>query len=207
MPLAMVHSSPRECSPGPRDLGAGALVSFEPTWLPSARADAYLAELTATIPWEEGSLTFFGKSVREPRLSAWFGSADYVYSGRTLRARALPPAVHELARGVELATGQSFNSVLLNLYRDGRDSMGLHADDEPALGSNPIIASVSLGATRRFILRPRRGTELAPFSLLLSHGSLLTMGGTCQHVFRHGLPKAPAVNEPRVNLTFRQIRG
>ncbi|HYO97860.1 MAG TPA: alpha-ketoglutarate-dependent dioxygenase AlkB [Polyangiaceae bacterium] len=182
-------------------------MSFDPCWLPSRRADAYFAELMASVPWEQGTLSFFGKSVPEPRLSAWFGSADYVYSGRRVRAREMPPALHELTRSVELALGQSFNSVLLNLYRDGRDSMGLHADDEPELGRNPFIASVSLGATRRFILRPKRGAELAPLSLLLSHGSLLTMAGACQHVFRHGVPKAPAINEPRINLTFRQTRA
>jgi len=92
--------------------------------------------------------------------------------------------------------------VLLNLYRDGRDSMGFHADDEPELGENPLIASVSLGATRRFELRPKRG-KVPPIALALEHGSLLVMGGTCQHLFRHGVPKQRQQVGPRINLTFR----
>ena len=96
----------------------------------------------------------FGREVREPRLTAWFGEADYTCSGRTLRAAPWPAALAALRQRVDLASGARFNAALLNPYRDGNDSMGLHSDDEPELGVNPIIASVSLGAERRFILVP-----------------------------------------------------
>jgi alkylated DNA repair dioxygenase AlkB len=101
----------------------------------------------------------------------------------------------------------TFNSVLVNLYRDGRDSMGFHSDDEPELGENPEIASVSFGATRRFILAPKRKQRGARVQLELTHGSLLLMRGRCQHEFRHAIPKSANVEAPRINLTFRRILG
>jgi alkylated DNA repair dioxygenase AlkB len=190
---------------GEIDLGAGAFVELFDDWLAAADADRYFAGLRETIPWEQGQLMFFGKPVLEPRLSAWFGDRDYVYSGRALRAKAFPVLVRELAERAEASTRARFNSVLLNLYRDGHDSMGLHSDDEPELGSNPLIASVSLGAPRRFVLRPKKNKALMPLDLELPHGSLLTMSGSCQHQFRHGLPKSARVVGARINLTFRWI--
>ena len=187
------------------DLGAGAFVELWGDWLTAAEADRYFAALRETIPWEQGRLKFFGKEVLEPRLSAWFGDRDYVYSGRSLRANPFPAIVRELAERAEASIHARFNSVLLNLYRDGQDSMGLHSDDERELGSNPLIASVSLGAPRRFVLRAKKKNALAPLDLELPHGSLLLMGGSCQHQFRHGLPKSARVTGARINLTFRWI--
>jgi alkylated DNA repair dioxygenase AlkB len=108
---------------------------------------------------------------------------------------------------VEQATAHRFNSVLLNLYRNGRDSMGWHADDEPELGPAPAIASVSLGALRRFRLRPRAGLVHAPLSLDLPHGSLLLMRGPTQQHWQHALPKTARPVGPRLNLTFRWVAG
>jgi alkylated DNA repair dioxygenase AlkB len=181
-------------------------VLFDPAWLDAGEADATLAALTVEVAWEQGAVRFFGESRLEPRLTAWYGDADYTYSGRTLRARPWPPLVAELRMRVEHAVGHAFNGVLLNRYRDGRDSMGFHADAEPELGRNPVVASLSLGVTRRFVLKPtRRAGAAGGMELALGHGSLLVMGGTCQHTFRHGVPREPAVVGERLNLTFRRV--
>ena len=130
----------------------------------------------------------------------------YRYSGRTLDAAPFGHAVAHVRRAVARATGLVFNAVLLNLYRDGRDSMGLHADDEPELGDDPVVASVSFGAVRRFVLRarsPRRAG--ARVALDLPHGSLLVLGPGTQRAYRHELPKQPNVAGARLNLTFRQV--
>lgn len=187
------------------ELGAGAFVDLETSWLQSTVADRLFELLRDEVEWTQGFLDWFGKRIPEPRLSAWYGDADYTYSGRTLRARPFPTALAELRAAVERDADRRFNSVFLNFYRDGRDSMGFHSDDEPELGPNPVIASVSLGATRRFRLEPRRGRELAGHSLELTHGSLLILGGTCQHVFRHSVPKTSRPTGSRINLTFRWI--
>ncbi|HET9956949.1 MAG TPA: alpha-ketoglutarate-dependent dioxygenase AlkB [Polyangiaceae bacterium] len=191
----------------PVSLGAGAVLRYEAAFLSPEQASRLQAELSERVPWQQGELSFFGKKVLEPRLSAWFGDADYTYSGRRVAARPWLPALLEIRDRIELATGSRFNSVLLNLYRDGRDSMGFHADDEPELGPNPEIASVSLGAARRFLYRPKRRFEkqLSGGELVLSSGSLLWMGGTFQHVFRHAVPKTAAPLGARINLTFRWV--
>jgi alkylated DNA repair dioxygenase AlkB len=113
--------------------------------------------------------------------------------------------MRELRTRLEKASGGSFNSVLLNLYRDGVDSMGWHSDDEPELGERPVIASVSLGATRRFRLRHKTRADLEPVVVDLEHGSLLIMKGETQRFWKHQLPKSRRVSEPRLNLTFRRV--
>jgi alkylated DNA repair dioxygenase AlkB len=180
-------------------------------FLPVAEASELLAELTATITWKHEAIRLFGKEVLQPRLTAWHGDpgATYRYSGLQLSPQPWTPALQALRQQVQVATGAQFNSVLLNLYRTGQDSMGWHADDEPELGPRPVIASVSLGATRSFRLRPRdpRITPHPPISLQLSSGSLLVMRGTTQQAWLHALPKTTRVQEPRLNLTFRQVVG
>ena len=142
----------------------------------------------------------------QPRLVAWFGDpgAAYTYSGLQLVPEPWSERLGSLRARTEGAAGHPFNSVLCNLYRDGNDSMGLHADAEPELGPNPVIASVSLGATRRFVLRHAkdRGERL---DLDLAGGSLLVMSGTTQHFWRHGVPKQKKITDSRINLTFRRI--
>ncbi|WP_046244443.1 alpha-ketoglutarate-dependent dioxygenase AlkB family protein [Hymenobacter terrenus] len=185
---------------------------FEPTFLPAAEADALLAHLTAEVAWEQRSIRLFGQQVPQPRLTAWYGdtAARYTYSGLTWEPRPWTPTLLALRQRVEAATGTPFNSVLLNRYRDGRDSMGWHSDDEPELGPAPAIASLSLGATRRFRLRPyraqfRAGLAEAPFGLDLPNGSLLLMRGPTQQYWQHALPKTTRPVGPRLNLTFRWV--
>src|SRR5262249_50206572 len=124
-------------------------------------------------------------------------------SGVTHHAVEWTPTLSAIRRRVEEASGAAFNSLLLNLYRDGRDSIGFHTDAEPELGPNPVVASVSFGAVRHFILRHKTSREKLTFPL--AHGSLLVMGGTCQHFWLHGVPKTEQEVGERINLTFRQI--
>jgi len=185
----------------------GAQLRYRADWLPAAEADALFAALTATIPWERHRLRLFGREIDAPRLSCWIGDpgAAYTYSRVCFDPRPWPPALAILRARLEIACSACFNSVLANLYRDGRDSMGWHSDDEPELGSEPLIASISLGGVRRFRLRARDGSG-AGLSLDLAHGSLLLMAGATQRLYRHDLPKTRATIAPRINLTFRCIR-
>ena len=185
----------------------GAELLFDAAFLPAAEATALLAHLTAEAVWEQRSIRLFGQVFPQPRLTAWYGdpAARYTYSGLAWEPRPWLPALAQLRQRLEAATGARYNSVLLNLYRDGRDSMGWHADDEPELGPAPAIASLSLGAGRRFRLRPRAGLVHAPFSLDLPPGSLLLMRGPTQQHWQHALPKTARPVGPRLNLTFRWV--
>ncbi len=169
-------------------------------------ADRLLLELRHGIEWQQEEILIFGRRRLVPRLVAWHGDplARYTYSGTGHEPRPWTATLLEIRARVEALTGVAFNSVLLNLYRDGADSMGWHADDEPELGRNPQIASVSLGATRRFRLQHRR-RKSETLSLDLGHGSLLLMAGETQHHWRHRVPKTAAPVGERINLTFRRI--
>jgi alkylated DNA repair dioxygenase AlkB len=194
-------------------LDGGELELIAPFIAPEACAALFDA-VRAAVPWQEREIRIAGRWIKEPRLTAWIGDPDtaYTYSGRLNVPESWPDVIGELRRkvGAAVASPDMFNSVLCNLYRDGRDSMGLHADKEPELGEAPVIASLSLGATRRFQLRHRHvksteHAELAKLDLDLSAGSLLIMSGSLQHHYRHGVPKQLGVSEPRINLTFRRI--
>jgi alkylated DNA repair dioxygenase AlkB len=185
------------------DLGDGAFLLFDPTWLPSGRADAIFAHLQTTIPWKQEANVEGERVIPHPRLTAWFGDRPYTYSGVTVQPNAWTPELLAVRAEVEAATGERFDSLLANLYRSGDDSVGFHADAEPELGPEPVIASVSLGATRRFVMRRRRG-RAPEVALDLGHGSLLVMGGTTQQRWRHGVPRQPGAG-PRINLTFRRL--
>jgi alkylated DNA repair dioxygenase AlkB len=183
-----------------------------PAWLDSVRADALFAELHADIAWEVHRIRLFGRLVDSPRLSCWIGDpgASYVYSRTRFDPHPWPPSLAALRERVQLACGARFNSVLANLYRDGNDSMGWHSDNEPELGPQPLIASLSLGAERRFRFRRKLPVGVRPtandgVALQLPHGSLLRMAGDTQRHYRHDLPKAPALSLPRINLTFRHV--
>lgn len=177
-------------------------------WLSPAEALRFEAALMREVPWQQKTISMMGRQVMQPRLVAWFGDPGAVYTYSGTRNDPLPwtPALAELRSRVEETAGHTFNSVLANLYRDGRDSMGFHADKEKELGENPVIASVSLGATRRFQLRYAGKKKGVPGrDIDLTGGSLLIMRGTTQHFWRHGVPKERGPVGPRINLTFRRI--
>ena len=163
----------------------------------------HLDGLIDETPWESRNIVLFGREVAQPRLACWYGDRAYTYSGLTLEPRALTPRLDRLREVAESVAGRTFNTVLVNLYRDGRDSMGWHADDERELGAEPVIVSLSFGASRRFRFRHRESREIV--EIALESGSALVMGGLTQHCWMHDLPKTTKVDEPRVNLTFRHI--
>lgn len=190
------------------ELQDGARLRLCEHFLSPPDAEAAQAALLAEVPWAARHIVLFGKQVLQPRLVSWHGDAgaSYRYSGVRNEPAPWTPALAALRESVTAAVGAPFNSVLCNQYRDGHDSMGLHSDDEPELGPEPLIASLSLGATRRFFLVHRRGAKRGPrVNLLLTSGSLLVMEGTTQHWYRHGVPKEPGVTQARINLTFRVI--
>ena len=174
-----------------------------PLGLPS---EEVFARLLAEVPWEQRSIRLFGKEVAQPRLVAWYGDpgCSYTYSGIRWEPRAWTPLLAELRLVVERASGCAFNSVLVNLYRNQQDSMGFHSDDEPELGPNPNIASLSLGAERVFVMKHKL-SGAPPFKLRLASGSLLVMKGKTQHFWKHGIDKQRTACGPRINLTFRKI--
>jgi alkylated DNA repair dioxygenase AlkB len=163
-------------------------------------------ELRQTVDWQQESILMFGRRVPVPRLVAWHGDPGtiYTYSGALHQPLPWTPPLARIRDRVSELSSARFNAVLLNLYRDGRDGMGWHADDEAELGRDPVIASVSLGATRRFCLRHRKRRNLK-LDLPLAHGSLLCMAGATQHHWVHALPKTRAAVGERINLTFRFV--
>lgn len=176
-----------------------------PGFLAPADADALFDSLLASVPWEQARLIVFGRRVEEPRMSSWFApeGMDYVYSNTSRTAHPMLPGIDTLREHISAFTGARFNSVLANLYRDGNDRLGWHADNEECNGPEPVIASVSLGAERRFDLRHREsGTTVRT---LLPHGSLLMMSGRLQQRWVHQVPRMAKVTSPRVNLTFRLV--
>ena len=191
---------------------AGADLLFDPRWLPAATADKLFRTLRdpvqAGIDWEVHRLKLFGREVDSPRLSRWIGDpgTSYRYSGVRFEPSSWPRALGVIRKAVSAAAGEDFNSVLANLYRDGNDTMGWHSDDEPELGAQPIIASLSLGAERKFVLKSRAagGDRL---ELQLAHGSLLVMRGDTQRNYKHSLPRTKKASGERINLTFRRIYG
>jgi alkylated DNA repair dioxygenase AlkB len=181
-------------------------LAFDPHWLPQDEADAVLQSLTREIAWEQHRIRLFGRELDVPRLSCWVGDpgADYVYSRTRFEPRPWSATLSLLRERIEASTQASFNSVLANLYRDGQDSMGWHSDDEPELGLQPTIASLSLGASRRFVFR-RRVSGGEQRTLVLTHGSLLIMRGDTQQHWHHALPRTRRSLGMRINLTFRRI--
>ena len=167
----------------------------------------WFARLRDEVPWERHRLRIFGREVESPRLSCWIGDPDavYTYSGTRFVPHPWTPALTELRETLSAQCAERCNSVLANLYRDGRDSMGWHSDAEPELGPEPVIYSFSFGGVRRFRLRHRRDPSLR-LELALPSGSLLRMAGTTQRHYRHDLPKTARAVAARINLTFRILR-
>lgn len=188
-----------------------AMPDADVTYLPRlalAQADSEtLRQLVAEVPWRAEEVVMWGRRVPQPRLTAWYGDpgAHYAYSGLELDPLPWTPPLADIKSRVEAAAGAAFNSVLLNYYRDEQDSIGFHSDDEPELGERPVIASLSLGAERIFILKHKRAKKMRPIHIRLASGSLLLMRGETQHCWRHGIIKESRPCGPRINLTFRRI--
>jgi len=166
-----------------------------------------LMRFVGDVPWRSEKVTVWGKKYDQPRLIAWYGDKGraYTYSGISLEPLPWTEDLQLLKGVVEQFAGESFNSVLLNYYRDERDSMGFHSDNEPELGPQPTIASVSLGEERTFVFKHKTAKELRPIRLRLPSGSLLVMKGGTQANWKHGIEKETRPCGPRVNLTFRRI--
>jgi alkylated DNA repair dioxygenase AlkB len=190
-----------------RGVLVGADLEYLPFFLDSTVADRLLATLLAEVPWQRPVVQLFGRTFRSPRLAAWYGDPGAVYQYSGLINEPLPwlPSLDGLRKRVESQFGLHFNSVLLNCYRDGMDSMGWHQDDEPELGKHPTIVSISLGGIRRFVLQHYRQIDMPKLELRPEHGSLLLMRGSTQKFWRHCVPKTRKAVAPRVNLTFRLI--
>ncbi|MEB3335955.1 MAG: alpha-ketoglutarate-dependent dioxygenase AlkB [Leptolyngbyaceae bacterium] len=173
----------------------------------SQESDRLYTELAQTIQWRQDQIQMFGKLIPLPRLTAWYGDPgkSYTYSGIQMSPEPWTSALLEIKSRIEPLAGVQFNSVLLNQYRTGQDSMGWHSDDEPELGQNPVIGSVSLGGTRRFLLRHKHQKHRERLTLDLTDGSFLLMQGSLQHHWQHHIPKTSQAVPPRINLTFRVI--
>lgn len=174
-----------------------------PNFLSQQESDQLFSCLKQCVPWKQETIRLFGRSVLQPRLQAWYGSHPYTYSGLTVNPLPWIEPLHDIKQRCEELAGCPFNSVLANMYRDGQDSMGSHQDNEPELGKNPVIASVSLGETRRFTLRHQLSGE--KHTMELEHGSLLIMAGATQHFWKHSVPKTRRPCSERINLTYRYV--
>ena len=183
-----------------------ASIHHDPEFLSADKADTLYQHLLQDVPWQQDDIRIFGKTYAQPRLTALYGNngSTYTYSGITMHPLPFPPALLELKKNVEQQAGQEFSTCLLNLYRDGSDSNGWHADNERELGRHPVIASLSLGATRAFHIKHREQKSLR-YRLWLGHGSLLIMSGAMQEHWLHQIPKTKKPLSQRINLTFRKI--
>ena len=189
----------------------GADLRLHAQWLEVDAAQALFETLRAQLPWEVHRVRLFGREVDSPRLSCWIGDADavYTYSGVRHAPQPWPVALRPIRERLTRELVTPFNSVLANLYRDGNDAIGWHADDEQELGPQPVIAALSLGAARRFLLKPKSaapepsGVAQPALSLDLTPGSLLVMAGDTQHRYRHALPRTRRTDGARISLTFR----
>jgi alkylated DNA repair dioxygenase AlkB len=186
----------------------GASIAFDPDWLEAGQGDALFEALRAGLPWERHRITVYGRTLDAPRLSCWMGEVAYRYSGTLFDPHPWPDALAELRDRLQRELDATFNSVLANLYRDGDDRLGFHRDNEPELGPAPLIASLSLGATRRFRLKPiapKARDDRRTLGLDLTHGSLLVMSGQTQRNWLHAIPPTARAVGARINLTFRHV--
>jgi alkylated DNA repair dioxygenase AlkB len=179
---------------------------YIPNFFGKGVADIYLQKFISAILWKQESMNMYGKQLNFPRLTAWYGENNkpYSFSGITLQPNPWTPELLEIKQLIEPKCHVNFNSVLLNRYRDGNDSISWHTDAEKELGRNPVIASVNFGAEREFQMRHNNTKERVDISL--KHGSLLIMQGALQHYWQHQVPKTKKVVQERINLTFRVIQ-
>lgn len=181
-------------------------VLFFPDFFSKEESDHYLNQLSAEVNWKQEPIQMFGKMVMQPRLTAFYGGPEvtYKYSGLTMQATMWTAVLKKIKQKVEEKCDTTFNACLLNYYRDEKDSMGWHRDNEKELGQFPVIASVSFGAQRIFQFRNYK-EKLPVISVELEHGSLLLMRGETQKIWEHRLPKVARTTGPRINLTFRYV--
>ena len=179
---------------------------FEPNFFDVDESKLFLENLKNKILWKQESMNMYGKQINFPRLTSWYGENDkpYSFSGIKLNPNPWSNELIAIKQKIEPVSNTVFNSVLLNLYRDGKDSISWHTDAEKELGKNPIIASVNFGATRKFQLRHIETKE--KLEIDLSNGSLLIMQGELQHFWQHQVPKTNSLISERINLTFRVIK-
>jgi alkylated DNA repair dioxygenase AlkB len=175
------------------------------SFLPADSFENYFSVLRS-LPWRQDTITCYGKTYLVPRLQQWVGDPElrYTWSGIKMQPLDWTAELNEIRDFIQIETGLTFNSVLLNLYRSGEDTVGWHSDDEVEFGENPTIASVSLGASRDFLMR-HRYPSLPKLKVNLTAGSLLIMSGVCQQNWQHSLPRRKSVSAERINLTFRNI--
>jgi len=181
---------------------------YRPQFFPKPTADRLLQELMEKIEWTQNKIRFYGKESLVPRLEAWYGDhgKSYAYSGIQMNPKPWTKELVEIKEAIEKEASVPFNSVLINYYRDGKDRVAWHSDDEKELGQNPIIGSVSLGAERKFKLRHKKYKENGlKAEIMLQHGSFLLMKGPTQHHWMHEIPRTAKPIGPRINLTFRII--
>jgi len=187
-------------------LGPTASLHYVPDFISTEESQALVAKWTAELDWVRSEITLFGRKVPIPRLNTWYGDRDYAYSGTRFEARPWTPELSRVRQKVEDYSGLEFNSVLINWYRDGQDSMGWHSDNEASLGKSPQIASVSLGECRKFSLREIKDRN-NKHTVMLNDGSLLLMLGETQILWQHSLPRTRLPMTNRINLTFRFVHS
>lgn len=185
----------------------GAEIWFRRDFLAAEAASGLLARLIRGVPWRQDKIRMFGKVHDLPRLQQWYGDPGrvYVWSGIKMQPQPWTPELAQVRDAVQRATKREFNSVLLNYYRDGNDTVAWHSDNEPGLGLTPFIASLSVGAEREFQLRRTAEPNGPKLSVMLTHGSLLVMSGETQANWQHQVPRRKRVSGPRINLTFREF--
>lgn len=183
-----------------------AAIEYYPNLFDTATSNMLFEKLLQEVPWQQDEISVYGKSHPQPRLTALYGNEgkSYAYSNIVMHPHAWNPLLMHIKNEVEDRCDESFTTVLLNLYRDGKDSNGWHSDNEKELGRNPVIASVSFGAERSFHLQ--HNTLDVKQKIILEHGSLLLMKGSTQHFWKHQIPKTTRAIGPRINLTFRSIK-
>ena len=182
-------------------------ILYYPHFFDTKAADVIFEQIKNKIPWQQDDIRIYGKTHPQPRLTALFGNEGITYSYSNIKMQPHPwsPLLQKIKSHVENVSNTNFTTVLLNQYRDGKDSNGWHADDEKELGTNPIIASISFGAERTFQLKHNSDKTLKK-NIVLEHGSLLIMRGTTQHFWKHQIPKTSKAVGSRINLTFRVIK-
>jgi alkylated DNA repair dioxygenase AlkB len=182
------------------------LLAYTPGLFSESESAHYLEKFMATIPWEQRTVMMYGKPIITPRLTAWFGDTgkNYAYTGARFQPHPWTPELLDIKARIEPLAHIHFNSVLLNYYRDGNDSVAWHSDNETELGKQPLIASVSFGQVRRFDVRHKKDHD-RKYAIRLENGSMLLMKGDLQQHWEHRIAKSTTPLKPRINLTFRII--